>query len=83
MALEKQIAISQITILEDGQIQVQQVTRFMEDGVELSHSFHRHVLIPGQDISNEDLRVKTAANAFHTPAVIAAFKAAEAARQNP
>ena len=81
--IEKQIAISQITMLEDGQIQVQQVTRIIEDGIELSHSFHRHVLHPGQSLVNEDPRVRAHAALAHTPTVIAAWNTAEAARRVP
>ena len=80
MALEKHVVVDQITILEDGQIQVRTATRILEDGVLISTSFRGHVLIPGQDVTNEDARVQTAAAAFHAAQVVADFRAAEAAR---
>jgi len=79
--LEKQEIIDQITVLEDGQIQVRQKTSVVEDGVELSFSYHRHVISPGQPLGTEDQRVQDIAVVVHTPEVIADFRAAELARQ--
>ena len=44
-------------------------------------AFHRHVVVPGADVSGEDASVQTVANAVHTAEVIAAYRAAEAARE--
>lgn len=82
MPFEKRISINQITILEDGQIQVQEITRFIENGVELAYSFRRHVVVPGQGLTGEDARVVLAANAFHTPQVVADFNAAAEEARN-
>jgi uncharacterized protein (DUF2345 family) len=46
MALTKETAIDKIEVLEMGQVQVRTATRVMEDGVQLSSSFHRHVVEP-------------------------------------
>ena len=62
--------------LEDGQIQVCQVIRIMEDGVEISKSYHRHVVDVGVDVTNEPEIVKQIAQAIHTPERIAARKTA-------
>jgi len=43
----------------------------------LSQSFHRHVVAPGQDYSGEDAKVQALCAAIHTPAVIAAYQAAQ------
>jgi hypothetical protein len=75
MALTKTITVDQITILEDGQIQVREVTRIMEDGEELSHSYHRKVVKPGDTLIGEDARVTEIAGVVHKPAVVAAFQA--------
>ena len=47
----------------------------MEDGVELSSSFHRHVVTAGQDYSNESAEVQAICAVVHTDAVIAAYTA--------
>jgi hypothetical protein len=75
MALEKVIIVDKIEVLEMGQIQVRTATRVMEDGAVLSSSFHRHVLAPGDDLSDQDPRVVAIAEATWTPEVIAAYEA--------
>jgi hypothetical protein len=76
MALTKTIVVDSIEVLEDGQIQVRTRTDVLEDGVRLSHSFHRHVLAPGDSTSGQDARVIAIATATWTDAVIAAYIAA-------
>ena len=81
MALTKKVEIGSIEVLPMGQIQVRQDTVIEEDGVELSKSYHRHVIEHDADISNEDQRVKDIANTVHTQDVKdawAAFKAEQA-----
>jgi len=77
MALEKIISVDLIEIVENGCIQVRTKTAIMEDGKQISGSFHRHVVAPGDDYSAEDARVKAICAAMHTPQVIAAYKAAQ------
>ena len=81
MALEKQIIVDLVEVTENGSVQVRTKTAIVEDGQQISGSFHRHVIVPGQDYSNEDTRVKAICKAAHTPAVIAAYQAAQAAAQ--
>jgi len=80
MALEKTTSVDLIEALENGTVQVRTKTAIMEDGKQISGSFHRHVVAPGDDYSNEDARVKAICAAMHTPQVIAAYKAAQAAQ---
>ena len=80
MALTERTEISRREVLVDGQIQVRTDTVIERDGVEVSRSFHRHVVAPGDDVSGEDAGVQTVANAVHTAEVIAAYEAAVAAR---
>jgi hypothetical protein len=75
MALEKQIIVDLIEVTENGCVQVRTKTAIMEDGQQVSGSFHRHVIAPGYDYASEDARVKAICKATHTPAVIAAYKA--------
>ena len=78
MALEKQTVVDKIEVLENGCVQVRTATRIMEDGVQLSQSYHRHVVAPGDDYSGEDARVQAICAATHTAEVIAAYEAAQA-----
>ena len=80
MSLEKVISVDLIEVVESGVIQVRTKTAILEDGKQISGTFHRHVVAPGDDYSNEDARVKAICKATHTAAVIAAYKAAQAAR---
>jgi hypothetical protein len=63
MALTKEVVIDKIEVLESGVIQVRQATRVLEDGEVLSQSYHRHVLSPGDDLTNEDPKVVAVATA--------------------
>ena len=73
--LEEQIVIDQITILEDGQIQVRKATRVLKDGVKIAETYHRHVLSPGADLANEDPKVVAQATTTWTEDVISAWNA--------
>mgnify|MGYP006157631415 CR=1 FL=1 len=83
MALSKVIVVDKIEVMEKGQVQVRTATRVLEDGVELSSSFHRHVVVPSTkasgswadtDISGEDARVQAIANATWTSSVKTAYQ---------
>ena len=80
MALEKLVVVDRIEVLENGCVQVRTKTAIMEDGKQISGTFHRHVVAPGDDYSQEDARVQAICEATHTPAVIAEYKAAQAAQ---
>ncbi len=78
MALTKETVVDKIEVLEMGQVQVRTATRVLEDGTQLSSSFHRHVVVPSvktddtwgdTDISGEDARVQAIATATWTSAV--------------
>jgi hypothetical protein len=75
MSLEKVTSVDLIEVAENGCIQVRTKTAIMEDGKQISGTFHRHVVAPGDDYSGEDTRVKAICAATHTPEVIAAYKA--------
>ena len=73
MALTKQTVTDKIEVLENGTLQVRSATRVLEDGEVLSSSFHRHVLAPGEDTSNEDAKVVSIATATWTTEVVTAY----------
>jgi len=77
MGLTKETIVDKIEVLEMGQVQVRTATRVLEDGTQLSSSFHRHVLAPGDDLSEQDARVSAIATATWTDEVIAAYQAAQ------
>ena len=77
----KEILIDKIEVVEGGTVQVRQATRIMENGVQLSQSFHRWTIAPGQDYSGQPDNVKAICAAAHTPAVIAAYQAAQEANR--
>jgi hypothetical protein len=81
MALEKQIIVDRIEVLENGCVQVRTKTAIMENGKQISGNFHRHVVAPGDDYSAENTRVKAICAATHTADVVAAYEAAQAAVQ--
>ena len=83
MALTERIEIDQIEIVQQWNIQVRQATIIERDGEFVSRTFHRWVLTPDMDISNQEQKVQDIANAAWTPEVRQAyetFKAEQAAR---
>ena len=75
MSLEKQTVVDLIETLESGLVQVRTATRILENGVVISSSFHRHVVAPGDDYSQEDDRVKAICAAIQTPEIVAQYQA--------
>ena len=73
MSLTERKEIGSREVLADGQIQVRTDSIIERDGVEVSRTFHRHVVSPGDDVSREDTSVQVVAKAVHTPAVVAAY----------
>jgi hypothetical protein len=80
MSIEKHSKVDMIEVTEFGTVQVRTVTRIVEDGTVISQSYHRHVVAPGDDYSENDERVQAICAATHTAEVIAAYKAAIAAQ---
>jgi hypothetical protein len=74
MALEKIIVVDRIEVIENGCVHVRTKTAIVEDGQQISGTFHRHVVAPGADYSQEDAKVQAICAAVHTPEVIAAYK---------
>ena len=76
MALEKVISEDKIEIVGDYKtVQVRTCTKVLEDGVELSSGYHRHVISAGDDYSNESAEVQAICAAVHTDAVVTAYEA--------
>jgi hypothetical protein len=78
MSLTKSTVVDQITVTENGVVLFREATRVFEDGLELSKTYHRSSLVPGQDLSGVPANVQAICNAAWTPEVIAAVQAAQA-----
>ena len=97
MAITKETKPDKIEIVNDWNVQVRTATIIKEDDVELTRSFHRHVLVPfvslkaednswthtATDISGEAASVQAIANAAWTDDVKAAYKTFTEAQTNP
>ena len=81
MSLTKQAVIDQITVTENGSILYREVTRIMEDGNEISKTYHRSSLVPAQDLTGVPANVVAICNTVWTAEVIAAYQAAQAAAE--
>ena len=81
MSLTKQTVIDQITVVENGSVLYREATRIMEDGNELSKTYHRSSLTPAQDLTGVPANVVAICNAAWTAEVIAAYQAAQAAAE--
>jgi len=80
MAITKEMIVDRIEVIENGCVQVRTRTSIMEDGEQISGSFHRHVVAPGDDYSAEADRVQAICAATHTADVVIAYQAAQAAQ---
>ena len=77
MAITKRIELKE-EILPNKVIQIRTTTVVEEDGVELARNHHRHVVVPGQDVSGEVQEVQDIAAALWTAEVISAYQASVA-----
>ena len=74
MALEKRNEYK-LEILETGTIQVRVAGIISEDGVDIATNYRRHVLNPGDDVTNETGEVQAIAAIVHTQERIDAYQA--------
>lgn len=79
MAIRETPVIDKIEVLENGTIQVRRADKVFRDDVEIASTFHRHVIAPGDDLSNENERVAAIAQVTWTPKVVSDYKATVAA----
>lgn len=82
MSLTKITTVDQITVTENGIVLFREATRILEDGNEISKTFHRSSLVPAQDITGVPAQVAAIAQVAWTPEVIAAYQAAQAEQAN-
>ena len=78
MSLSKVQIVDSIDVAQNNFVQVRTKTSIMENGVEITASFHRHVVAPGECSSKEDAKVQAICAVVHTAEVIADYKAEQA-----
>ena len=74
MAITKRFEYKE-EILPSQVIQIRTTTVLEEDGAVLARTHHRHVVVPGDDVSGEIQEVQDIASALWTDEVIAAYQA--------
>ena len=81
MSLTKTTVVDQITVQENGYIYYREATRIMEDGNQISQTYHRSSLYPAQDLTSVPANVVAICNTVWTAECIAAYQAAQAAAE--
>lgn len=76
MALSEETEQDKIEIIKPfNMLQIRTATIIKKDGVEISRSFHRHVVAPDADTSGESADVQALATQFHTDEIKTAYAA--------
>ena len=75
MSLTKLAVIDQITVTENGIVLYREATRIMEDGNEISKTYHRSSLVPEQDLTGVPDNVVAICNTAWTDEVKTAYRA--------
>lgn len=63
MSLSEIKVIDQITVTENGIVQIREATRILKDGEQIAQTFHRTTLTPGQDLTGQPTKVVAICNA--------------------
>ena len=74
MAITKQTVVDQITVIENGIILYREATKIIEDGKELTKTYHRTSLTPGQDLTGQPAQVTAIANTVWTDEVVTKYQ---------
>lgn len=77
MVIEKKVAVDLVEIVGNN-VQVRTRTSMMEGDQEISASYHRHIVMPGECGPDEDARVKAVCAAIHTSEVVSVYRAEQA-----
>lgn len=82
MSLTERKEIDKIEVVQEWNIQVRQATIIERDGEFIARTFHRWVLTPDMDISDQEQKVQNIANAAWTPEVRQAYETFMAEQSN-
>jgi len=77
MSLTKTTTVDQIVVQENGSILYREATRIIEDGNEISKTYHRNSLTPAQDLTGVPANVVAICNVAWTAEIIAAYQASQ------
>jgi hypothetical protein len=77
MSLIKTTTIDQILVEENGIVLYREATRIMEDGNQISQTYHRSSLTPAQDLTGVPANVVAICNTVWTAEVIAAYQSSQ------
>lgn len=80
MSLSETKVVDKIEVVENNFLQVREATRITRDGNVIAQNFHRFVVAPGEDTTDMDPKVQAICAVVHTPEVVAAYQAEQAAR---
>ena len=81
MAITKETNVDQITVTENGIVLYREATRLIEDGKELTKTYHRTSLAPGQDLTGQPEKVVAICNTAWTPEIVSAYQAQQEANR--
>jgi len=81
MATEQMEFVDLVEVIKNGIVEVRTKKIVRNNGIEISSAFHRHTVVPGDDYSAEDAKVKAICAAVHTPEVVVAYQVAQAVTQ--
>jgi len=81
MSLTKTTTVDQITVTENGTVLFREATRIMENGNQISQTYHRSSLTPAQDLTGVPANVVAICNAAWTAEIVSAYQAALAAAE--
>jgi hypothetical protein len=77
MSITKTTTVDQILVEENGTVLYREATRIMEDGNQISQTYHRSSLTPAQDLTGVPANVVAICNTVWTAECIAAYQAAQ------
>ena len=75
MSLTERKIIDKIEVLDNNFIQIREANIIEKNGVEITRTFHRFILHPGDDLTEQEPKVVAIANAIWTQEVIDAYRA--------
>jgi hypothetical protein len=78
MSLTKTTVVDQVTVCENGIVLYREATRIMEDGNQISQTYHRSSLTPAQDLTGVPANVVAICNAAWTAEIVAAYQTDQA-----
>jgi hypothetical protein len=77
---EEQTIVDLVSVTRINTIEVRRANIVLKDGEEISKTYHRHVVVPGDDLSQQDAKVVAVAQSIWTPEIVEQYKQLTAAQ---